>query len=563
MPRVLITGFSCFPAPHRAGVQLRHCVRALAAEFTVDVLVVRGPEQAYVERQGAARILRVPVTETEPHARINAYRRALRRQLEGAEYDVVHFLDAESGATVLAARDRGGFAAVFDVSRSPLAGPALPSVDAGGISSADADICLAKADLVLVPTEPAARYAAARVPVGRIHQVGVGVDVDRFDWEQPSSAQRPSVLYAGTIAQGRGLRLLLHAFSSVCRTIDADLVLVGEAEPGFEARLRGTIADLGLAQRVRIIGPVDHLRIPEFIAQATVCVAPAAAELTPRATALYPTKILEYMACRRPVLAARRSTTSMIVNYGTNGLLFDPGDPQDLARKLVRLLGDPPLRERLAAAAYEQVRAEHTASGVRRALRRSYASLFEDSRWRSRLLDGDTREQAGTGGYSSVALIDDEATVFEAIEQIDLVETHFAGEHDPEHILEMPAAPAPDHTTIVAMGDETTENTPIAAFANRDAWVVGGALDTESGARPSALRQREGSSTNTPAALRGARFVGGEISTPASIDPSPEIIEVLDDSMFSAESALLGNHEEEVTPTPISLHRLRDGNERK
>ena len=60
MPRVLLTGFCAVPGPRRAGVQLRHVIRALTPLHNVDVLAVREGDQAYVERQGSVRILRVP-----------------------------------------------------------------------------------------------------------------------------------------------------------------------------------------------------------------------------------------------------------------------------------------------------------------------------------------------------------------------------------------------------------------------------------------------------------------------------------------------------------------------
>ena len=60
MSRVLLTGFCAVPGPRRAGVQLRHVIKALTPLHSVDLLVVREGEQAYVERQGSVRVLRVP-----------------------------------------------------------------------------------------------------------------------------------------------------------------------------------------------------------------------------------------------------------------------------------------------------------------------------------------------------------------------------------------------------------------------------------------------------------------------------------------------------------------------
>ena len=97
MPRVLLTGFCAVPGPRRAGVQLRHVIRSLTPLHSVDLLVAREGEQAYVERQGSVRVLRVPTHEADLRSQIQAFQRALKRQLDGADYDVVHCRDSWSG----------------------------------------------------------------------------------------------------------------------------------------------------------------------------------------------------------------------------------------------------------------------------------------------------------------------------------------------------------------------------------------------------------------------------------------------------------------------------------
>ena len=151
MPRVLLTGFCAVPGPRRAGVQLRHVIRSLTPFHTVDLLVVREGEQAYVERQGSVRVLRVPTHEADLRSQIQSFQRALKRQLDGADYDVVHCRDSWSGIPVLEARARLGYAVVYDLTRSPLGETALdPELDAQ--YGRDEEACLLAADLVLAPT---------------------------------------------------------------------------------------------------------------------------------------------------------------------------------------------------------------------------------------------------------------------------------------------------------------------------------------------------------------------------------------------------------------------------
>jgi glycosyltransferase involved in cell wall biosynthesis len=376
MPRVLLTGFCAVPGPRRAGVQLRQVIRSLTPLHSVDLLVVREGEQAYVERQGSVRVLRVPTHEADLRSQIQSFQRALKRQLDGADYDVVHCRDSWSGVPVLDARSRLGYAVVYDLTRSPL-GETTFDGELDTQYSRDEEACLLAADMVLAPTPAAVKALQQRGKPERVVLSPPGVDVDRFDWEHAGKNVIPKILYAGSIDPGRGVRVLVRAMAAIVREVDARLVLAGSMAPKFDQALREGIRELNLADKIEVLSPVDHDQMPALIASATVCVVPAAADLTPNPTVVYPTKILEYMACRRPIVAPRRETVAQVVENNREALLFEPGDPVDLARKVLRLLGEPLLRDRLAQNAYERVRRDFTASAARRALRGAYTVLAE------------------------------------------------------------------------------------------------------------------------------------------------------------------------------------------
>jgi glycosyltransferase involved in cell wall biosynthesis len=373
MPRILLTGFFGIPAPNRAGVQMRHVVRALAAHHEVDVLAVREPEQAHVERLGAARLLRVPVVEEGLRERVESFRRALRRQVEGAEYDVVHFRDGWSGSLVLEMREQHGYQTVYDATRAPLAEPPVMDLALSAEQTRNEETCLTQADHVLVPTALAQEHVL-RLRSKGVHVVPPGVDVDLFDWAEPPPGP-PTVLYAGAVEAGRGLRVLFRAMAAMAELTDARLMIAGRISSATAASLTRSAAELGLEDRIELRGEVAHDAMPELIAEATVCIAPSAVEVSAQPMALFPTKILEFMACRRAVIAPRRGSAGMLIEHNVTGLLFQPGDVADLAHKLISLLHDADTRQRLADAGYRLVRERHTASAVRRAVRQAYADM--------------------------------------------------------------------------------------------------------------------------------------------------------------------------------------------
>jgi glycosyltransferase involved in cell wall biosynthesis len=469
---------------------------------------VREGEQAYVERQGSVRVLRVPTHEADLRSQIQSFQRALKRQLDGADYDVVHCRDSWSGVPVLDARSRLGYAVVYDLTRSPL-GETTFDGELDAQYSRDEEACLLAADMVLAPTPAAVKALQGRGRPERVVLAPPGVDVDRFDWEHAGRNVIPRILYAGSIDPGRGVRVLVRAMAAIVREVDARLVLAGSMAPKFDQALRDGIRELNLADKIEVLSPVDHDQMPALIASATVCVVPAAADLTPNPTVVYPTKILEYMACRRPIVAPRRETVAQVVENNREALLFEPGDPVDLARKVLRLLGEPLLRDRLAHNAYERVRRDFTASAARRALRGAYAALSE----RFSIKADDPSDDMPK--IDVLADDDFEATVFEeapAPPPIDTALNKLEALDDALVMLEveMEATGSTSSESLIAPPpprepDETMERAPVPPPRDSGAWTV-----SVIAAPPAPAGQDDWVVTNVAAAVRGLDDVGGD-----------------------------------------------------
>lgn len=576
MPRVLLTGFCAVPGPRRAGVQLRHVIRSLTPLHNVDLLVCREGEQAYVERQGSVRVLRVPTHESDLRSQIQAFQRALKRQLDGADYDVVHCRDSWSAIPVLEARARLGYAVVYDLTRSPL-GETTQDAELDAQYGRDEEACLLAADMILAPTQQAVKALQNRGKPNRVMLSPPGVDIDRFDWDEAPKGGPPRLLYVGSIDPGRGVRVMIRAMVAIAREVDCRLVLAGTYAPKFEQNLQQGIRELGLQDKVEVLGAVDHDQLPALIATSTVCIVPAAADLTPNPTAVYPTKILEYMACRRPIVAPRRDTLASVVENNREALLFEPGDPVDLARKVLRLLGEPLLRDRIATNAYERVRRDFTASAARRALRAAYNVLSDRFD-----IEADAEDDEAPK-IEMLADDDFEATVFEEAPQAPAVETGIDNKVIEPIEDEVTGATSTSSAELIAPppppSDDTMERAPVPPNprdsgnwttsalipppppATGDEWVVTNVAGAVRGIRSEA--DDTGSSPaieagvgdehdGTPiegvlAALSGpvveGSFVAGEIDVPT---PPPERIRDTPAVEFTAASAILGPSENPV-----------------
>lgn len=363
-----------------------HIIDGLVRDHQVDVLVVRDDKQAHGENVRGARVLRVSMPK-DTAKRIEVFQRALRRQLGAVEYDVVQFRDGWSGVTTLEMKRKHKFVTVFDVTRSPMSLSTASDLATATELQRAHESCLRRADLVLAPTDEAQQFFAGMTDAPKVHVVPPGVNIDRFDWDSPTGGGRPIVLYLGKIGKDCGIQLLLRAMESVQKNSDAMLLMAGPSTPEFLGRIKSEIDDLKLTQSVRVLGEIPHRRIPAAIALSTLCVIPQAASMASGPAILFPSKVLEFMACRRTVVAPRSTSVEQIIADGQHGLLFEDGDPRDLAKKIMTLLNDPVRRREMELLGYEKVRCNFSASGTRRKLRSAYAWLSKQSAYRRRMSD--------------------------------------------------------------------------------------------------------------------------------------------------------------------------------
>ena len=123
---------------------------------------------------------------------------------------------------------------------------------------------------------------------------------------------------------------------------DAWFVMVGDGP--LRENAQNLARELGIADRMVFSGWWDD--VPGLLAATSVSV------LTSRHEGL-PCSVVESLAAGVPVVATAVDGTVEVVRSGDNGLLAPAGDISGLAQAVGRLLADPSLRARMAAAARE------------------------------------------------------------------------------------------------------------------------------------------------------------------------------------------------------------------
>jgi glycosyltransferase involved in cell wall biosynthesis len=203
-------------------------------------------------------------------------------------------------------------------------------------------LCEAEAVLVVNPLQQAMMSPYA----DDVRVVTAGMDPERFPWPWPDedSAAAPHPLPLSPEGRGETLRVLFAG-------------LVEEPMKGFDvlhkacSRLWQRRQDFELLATAdppgrvdaftRFIGWQSQENLPGHLREAAMLMMPTIAQEALGRTAV------EAMAAGRPVVASRLGGLPFTVVDGATGLLCEPGDVEDLARKIEMLLDDAGLRERL------------------------------------------------------------------------------------------------------------------------------------------------------------------------------------------------------------------------
>jgi glycosyltransferase involved in cell wall biosynthesis len=131
------------------------------------------------------------------------------------------------------------------------------------------------------------------------------------------------------------------------------VVLGGIEGEGDLARLKALVAERGLGERTELLGGVPQARVAEELGRAGVVAVPfLRSAMTERHTS--PIKAFEAMAAGRPIVASNLPSSREFLRDGDNALLVAPGDVEELAAALRRVLEDRDLAERLARNAFSE-----------------------------------------------------------------------------------------------------------------------------------------------------------------------------------------------------------------
>jgi glycosyltransferase involved in cell wall biosynthesis len=214
------------------------------------------------------------------------------------------------------------------------------------------------ADVCIATNESYRRIAierGRRAP-GKVFVVRSGPDLQRLELLPPDPAlkngRRYLVGYVGVMGRQEGIDGLLQAVRHIVHVMQRQDVQFGLVGGGTELpAMRKLAYELRVQDYVTFTGRVPDRELLAMLNTADVCVNPDVAnEMNDKSTM---NKIMEYMALGKPIV--QYDLTEGRVSAQDASLYAKRNDPIDLARKVVDLLDDEPLRLRMGRAGRERV----------------------------------------------------------------------------------------------------------------------------------------------------------------------------------------------------------------
>jgi len=385
LPRLLLCSFDVIPGPSGSSRRVTEYLKALPDRFSVVVLSAKTPDHSHIEKYQGARLLRVPVGSGDLASRIQAFERAVRRQLESEEYALAHFTDPFGGYALCELKADYGHRLIYEAQTFPSQELRYTHPQTEGDRRFLSKIrrqelfCLMNADLIITGSQTTRSYIQSLgASEERIHVVRAPVDLKPYapDALGAPDGQPLRLMYLGSQVGWQGLSTLLRAVAVASKQVDVRLTLVGARHADWQSHLDDVVKELGLKDRVEFQAPVHHDDVAKVLALADVGVLPLDDVERNRVQGGPLAKVSEYFAAGRPVIAADLPITRELIPQGA-AVFFPPGDLQALANQVVDLARDIPRRVELGRRARAYAEEVLDAGVIRGRLLDLYDSLLE------------------------------------------------------------------------------------------------------------------------------------------------------------------------------------------
>ena len=228
-------------------------------------------------------------------------------------------------------------------------------------------------------SKPAMNFASNHIP-GRYNIIPNGVDLEHFTPDVAPIERfrdgKVNILFVGRLEKRKGLDHLLKAYRQVkAKVPESRLIVVG---PGTRLRKKYEkhVRRSGL-EDVVFAGYTSYDELPRYYKTADIFCTPATGQES------FGIVLLEAMAVGTPVVATNIDGYAGVMTQGKDGLLVPPKDDTELARALLSLMSDEPLRRQMGARGLVTAQ-QYDWKKIARQVFELYIKVLSEPPWRRR-----------------------------------------------------------------------------------------------------------------------------------------------------------------------------------
>jgi glycosyltransferase involved in cell wall biosynthesis len=184
----------------------------------------------------------------------------------------------------------------------------------------------------------------------------LSVNQSEKNQENNLKSQKPIFLFIGQIIQRKGIHLLLQA----CVQLQAQgydnytVMIIGEGSQQTE--LENYCVKHGLQNSIQWIGSLEYSRLSPYFQQADVFIFPTLEDV-------WGMVVLEAMVFGKTILCSKWAGASEMVIDGENGYIFDPKNPDEMAKFMKYFIDNPEASTSMGAKSKDLI-SQHTSEGA-------------------------------------------------------------------------------------------------------------------------------------------------------------------------------------------------------
>lgn len=185
------------------------------------------------------------------------------------------------------------------------------------------------------------------------------------------------ILFVGNICEAKGIMTILRSINLLKQRFgEINIRVAGNiTDRRFYARAVKYISDNKMDNYVSFLGHLNDAELKEEYRRAGIFIFPSNQDVAPLA-------LLQAMAAKKAIIAARVGGIPYIIDDGVNGILIRPGDYAALADKIILLIEEQGLRKKIGLKAGEKVCEGYRINAVTDRLYEIYKGMIGEDKGR-------------------------------------------------------------------------------------------------------------------------------------------------------------------------------------